>query len=209
MRIERGITIDAPPEAVFAVIADPDSHLVWRPLAIEFRPLDGDALEPGGTVVDTVTFFGRRYTTVYEVEELDPPNSLALRSLQGPVALELGYALEARDRGTHLTLTLDAEPPPRFPFFGTAMRWYLDEGGRRMKALIEEDRAPVPRWFNLFAAACIALFAFLLTLGVAYTAIYEDPVYALASGVAAISLWIVSIMLARGRPFGRPRGHLS
>ena len=202
MRIERGITIDAPPEAVFAVISAPEEHLVWRPLVVEFRPLDGEAPEAGGTMVETVTFFGRRYTTVYEVEELDPPPAFVLRSVQGPLAVEQSYALEARDRGTQLLLTLDAEPPPRFPFFGAAMRWYLDDGARRLKALIEEDRAPVPRWFNLYAAVCIALFAFLLTLGVAYTAFYEDPVYALASSVAAISLWIVAFMLARGRPLG-------
>ena len=194
--------IDAPPEAVFAVISAPEEHLVWRPLVVEFRPLDGEAPEAGGTMVETVTFFGRRYTTVYEVEELDPPHAFVLRSVQGPLAVEQSYALETRDRGTQLLLTLDAEPPPRFPFFGAAMRWYLDDGARRLKALIEEDRAPVPRWFNLFAAVCIALFAFLLTLGVAYTAFYEDPVYALASSVAAISLWIVAFMLARGRPLG-------
>ncbi len=202
MRTERTITIAAPPQAVFAVIANPEEHLVWRPLVVEFRPLDGDMLEPGGTVVETVTFFGHRYTTVYEVDELDAPHALALRSLQGPVTAELGWALEEGDGGTHLTLTLDAEPPPRFPFFGAAMRWYLDDGAKRLKALIEEDRAPVPRWFNLFAAVSIALFALLLTLGVAYTAFYEDPVFALASAVAAISLWIVAFMLARGRPLG-------
>jgi hypothetical protein len=202
VRTERGITIDASPEAVFALIADPEEHLVWRPLVVEFRPLDGDALEPGGTVVETVTFFGRRYTTIYEVDELEAPDTLRLRSLQGPLEVELGYALEAAETGTRLTLTLDAEPPPRFPFFAAATRWYLDDGARRLKALLEEDRAPVPRWFNLFAALCVALFALLLTLGVAYTALYEDPVYALASAVAAISLWIVAYLLARGRPLG-------
>ena len=175
---------------------------MWRPLAVEFRPLDGDAFEPGGTVVETSTFFGNRYTTIYEVEDLEPPHSLALRSVQGPVAVALGWALAERGSGTHLTMTLDAEPPSRFPFFGTALRWYVDDATNRLKALIEEDRAPVPRWFNAFAAFSIALFALLLTLGVAYTAFYEDPVYALASSVAAISLWIVAYMLARGRPLG-------
>jgi uncharacterized protein YndB with AHSA1/START domain len=202
VRTEREITIDASPEAVFAVIANPEEHLVWRPLVVEFRPLDGGDLEPAGTVVETVTFLGRRYTTVYEVEELDAPRALSLRSLQGPVKAELGYTLQAEGTGTQLTLTLDAEPPPRFPFFAAATRWYLDDGARRLKALLEEDRAPVPRWFNLFAAVSIALFALLLTLGVAYTAFYEDPVYAIASSVAAISLWIVAFMLARGRPLG-------
>lgn len=205
MHTERGITIDAPPEAVFAMIADPGEHLVWRPLVVEFRPLDGEALEAGGTVVETVTFLGRRYTTVYEVAELDAPRTLALGSLQGPLEVGLRYGLEAQNGATRLTVTLDAEPPPRFPFFGAATRWYLDDGARRLKALIEEDRAPVPRWFNLFAALCIALFAALLTLGVVYTALYEDPVYALASGVAAVSLWIVAFMLVRGRPFGPMR----
>jgi hypothetical protein len=123
--------------------------------------------------------------------------------VQGPVAAELRFSVEGREGGgTLLTLRLDAEPPPRFPFFGAAMRWYLDDGARRLKALVDEDRAPVPRWFNLFAAVCIGLFALLLTLGVAYTAFYEDPVYALASSVAAVSLWIVAFLLARGRPLG-------
>jgi len=113
VRTERTITIAAPTEAVFAVIANPEEHLVWRPLVVEFRPLDGDALEPGGTAVETATFLGRRYTTVYEVEELDAAHALALRSLHGPVTAELAWVLEDRDGATYLTLTVDAEPPPR------------------------------------------------------------------------------------------------
>ena len=202
MRTERGITIDASPGAVFAVIADPATHLVWRPLVVEFRPLDGAALEDGGTVVETDTFLGKRYTMVYEVGELEAPHVLALSSLEGPLRAALRFALEEHGGGTRLTLTLDAEPPPRFPLFAAANRWYLDDGARRLKALIEEDRAPVPRWFNVFAAVCIALFALLLTLGVVYTAVSEDPVYALASAVAAVTLWIVAFKLARGRPLG-------
>ncbi len=202
MRTERTITIDAPRERVFAVIANPEEHLVWRPLVVEFRPLDGDAFEPGGTAVETSTFFGNRYTTIYEVADFEPSHSFSLHSVQGPVAVELGWTLEESDAGTELTLTIDAEPRSRFPFFATASRWYVDDATNRLKALLEEDRAPVPRWFNFFAAFSIALFALLLTLGVAYTAIYEDPVFALASAVAAVSLWIVAFMLARGRPLG-------
>lgn len=208
MRIEREILIDAPPEAVFSLISNPEEHLVWRPLALTFRPLDGDAFEPGGTVVETSTFFGNHYTTIYEVEDFEPPHSLVLRSVQGPIAVELGWTLEARNAGTALTFRLDAEQPARFPFFPTAMRWYVDDATNRLKALIEQDRAPVPRWFNAFAAFSIALFALLLTLGVAYTAVYEDPVFAVASAVAAVSLWIVAFMLARGRPLGAPRSGL-
>ena len=202
MRTERTITIAAPPERVFAVITDPEEHLVWRPLVVEFRPLDGPDLEAGATAVETATFFGNRYTTIYEVEELEPPSSLSLNSIQGPVVATLGWTLAERDAGTELTLTLDAEPPSRFPFFATAARWYVDDATNRLKALIEEDRAPVPRWFNFFAAFSIALFALLLTLSVAYTAFHEDPVFAVASAVAAVSLWIVAFMLARGRPLG-------
>jgi uncharacterized protein YndB with AHSA1/START domain len=205
VRIEREIMIDAPPEAVFAMIANPEEHLVWRPLAVTFGPLDGNAFEPGGTVVETSTFFGNRYTTIYEVEDFEPPHSFVLRSVQGPIAVELGWTLEAGDADTALTFRLVAEQPARFPFFSTAMRWYVDDATNRLKALLEEDRAPVPRWFNAFAAFSIALFALLLTLGVAYTTIYEDPVFALASAVAAVSLWIVAFMLARGRPLGRAR----
>ncbi len=55
---------------------------MWRPLVVEFRPLDGDAPEAGGTIVETVTFFGRRYTTVYEVEDARP--SAHARTALGP-----------------------------------------------------------------------------------------------------------------------------
>jgi len=204
VRTERTITIDAPPEAVFAAIANPEEHLVWRPLAVTFAPLDGDAFETGATAVETWTFLGNRYTTIYEVEELDSPTALTLRSVQGPIAVELGWSLEERDAGTELTLTLDAEKPKRFPFFPTAMRWYVDDATSRLKALIEQDRAPIPRWFNFFTAFCVALFALLLTLSVVYTVIYDDPVFAVASAVAAATLWIVAYMLARGRRLGAP-----
>ena len=202
MHTEREILIDAAPETVFAAIANPEEHLVWRPLAVTFGPLDGDEFETGATAVETSTFLGNKYTTIYEVEELDSPTALTLRSVQGPIAVELGWTLEERDTGTRLTLTLDAEKPARFPFFPTAMRWYVDDATSRLKALIEQNRAPVPRWFNLFTAFCVALFALLLTLGVAYTVTYEDPVFAVASAVAAITLWIVAYMLARGRRLG-------
>ena len=209
MRTERTITIDATPETVFAAIADPEEHLVWRPLAVTFRPLDGEAFETGGTAVETSTFLGNKYTTIYDVEELDSPSTLTLRSVQGPIAVELGWTLEERGDATQLTLTLDAEKPARFPFFPTAMRWYVDDEANRLKALIEQDRAPIPRWFNFFTAFCVGLFALLLTLSVAYTVIYDDPVFAVASAVAAVSLWIVAYMLARGRRLGGPRASSS
>ncbi len=205
MRTEREILIDASPETVFAVIANPEEHLVWRPLAVTFGPLEGDAFETGGTAVETSTFLGNKYTTIYDVEELESPSALTLRSVQGPIAVELGWTLEERGAGTALTLTLDAEKPNRFPFFPTAMRWYVDDATNRLKALIEQDRAPVPRWFNFFTAFCVALFALLLSLSVVYTVIYDDPVFAVASVVAAVTLWIVAFMLARGHRLGGPR----
>ena len=136
--------IDAAPETVFSLIANPGEHLVWRPLAVQFYSLDGDAFEAGATAVETSTFLGNHYTTIYEVEEFEPAHSLTLRSVQGPIAVELGWTLEEREAGTQLTLSLDAEKPERFPFFPTAMQWYVDDATSRLKALIEEDRAPVP-----------------------------------------------------------------
>ena len=205
MRAEREILIDAAPETVFAAIANPEEHLVWRPLAVTFAPLGGEAFETGATAVETSTFLGNKYTTIYDVEELESPSALTLRSVQGPVAVELGWTLEERGDGTAVKLTLDAEKPARFPFFPTAMRWYVDDAANRLKALIEQDRAPVPRWFNFFTAFCVALFALLLTLSVVYTVAYDDPVFAVASAVAAVTLWIVAYRLARGHRLGAPR----
>ncbi len=140
MTVERATEIAAPPAAVFAALADPATHLEWRPSALEFRALDGGPLRRGSRLEEVVRFAGRRYRTLYEVSGFDAPRLLALRSLEGPVPLELRCSLEALSSGTRLVFRLDARPRlPRTarPFFRLLMRWYLADEARRLKRLVE------------------------------------------------------------------------
>lgn len=140
--IER-IRIEAPPEAVFAVVAEPETHPQWRPSAVEFRPLSRP-VQVGTRLVETVRFLGRRYTTTYEVTALEPPRRFVLRSVDGPLPTVLACELSEANGGTELTFVLEMEGPrllgARVPGFHTLMRWYLRDEGRRLARLVEGSR---------------------------------------------------------------------
>lgn len=141
MRTERRIEIDAPPAAVFAVVADPATHPRWRPSAVEFRPLEAGPIRPGARLTETVRFLGRRYRTTYEVTELQPDRAFALRSLDGPVSLELHCLVEPSGAGTRVTFTLEAAAPR---LLGLVLAWYLGDEARRLKRLVEAERDGSP-----------------------------------------------------------------
>ena len=51
MRIVRSVEIAAPPEEVFAAVADLSTHPRWRPSVCEFRTADGAPPTAGSELV--------------------------------------------------------------------------------------------------------------------------------------------------------------
>lgn len=139
------IAIGAPAHMVFRWVAEPETHLRWRPSVVEFRPLERP-VAAGTRIVETVRFLGRRVTTTYEVTELEPDRVIALRSVDGPLPVVLRIELAAGDPGTELTFVLDMEAPRPLglpvPGFHALMRRYLRDEGRRLRELVESGAEP-------------------------------------------------------------------
>ncbi len=140
-RSEETVWIAAPAEAVFATLADPTTHPTWRPSVVAFRA-DAEPVTVGTRITETVRFLGRRYTTIFEVTELSPPRTFALRSIEGPLATVLRCELTPDgDSATGLRFVLDLESPRPLglpvPGFHALMRWYLRDEGRRLARLVE------------------------------------------------------------------------
>ena len=63
-RVSRELVIAAPPDAVFAALADPDAHPRWRPSVETFRLLGEPPLALGSRVEEVVRYRGKEYRSL-------------------------------------------------------------------------------------------------------------------------------------------------
>ena len=137
-RVSTSTTIDAAPEAVFAVLADPSAHAAIDGTGWVRESLDGDRITAAGQVFRMAMYHpnhpDKEYRMANQVELFDEPRAIAWRP--GTESAETGalsfggwtwrYDLEATGPArTTVTLTYDwsAVPPQvreriQFPPFG-------------------------------------------------------------------------------------------
>ena len=102
------VHVDAPPEACFALLEEPDNHVGVVPglREIDAEPLDDEGYE--GTFTYTVA--GVELDLKFRDVELDPPHRRAFE-VSGPMEGTATYEFERDDGGTRLTLTNSYELP--------------------------------------------------------------------------------------------------
>jgi carbon monoxide dehydrogenase subunit G len=93
-------TVDAAPEAVLDVLTDPDAIARWAPLPFDVEDLDTPRLMSGSTARVSGRLAGRRVGFVVEVHEA-ATERLSLAA-DGPVGLDVNYAVAATDRGSQV-----------------------------------------------------------------------------------------------------------
>jgi uncharacterized protein YndB with AHSA1/START domain len=100
--------VPAPPDAVFAFIADGEKAMTWRQGVLDIKRTAGSGL--GATYAQGVRGpGGRRIAADYEITEYEPGQRLAFRATAGPVRPTGAYTLEAVPGGTKVTFDLTAE----------------------------------------------------------------------------------------------------
>jgi carbon monoxide dehydrogenase subunit G len=100
--------VPAPPDVVFAFIADVENAKAWRPGVLDITRTSGSGL--GATYAQGVRGpGGRRIAADYEITGYEPGHRLAFRATAGPVRPIGTYTLEAVPDGTKLTFELSAE----------------------------------------------------------------------------------------------------
>jgi len=102
MRFTVTVEIARPPEEVFDYLADPSNLPTWQESAVEAR------LE-GGRVVERRRMLGREIESTMEISENEPPRLLTLRTVEGPIPLEVRHELSPSRGGTRLDVAIEGE----------------------------------------------------------------------------------------------------
>jgi carbon monoxide dehydrogenase subunit G len=108
IRVELAFEIERPAQEVFDRLADVDRLPEWQQSAVESH-VQGP-MGVGARVHETRRLLGREAHTELEVAAFDPPRRLALRTLEGPVKIDVDHKLETQGDGTLLHVVAEAKP---------------------------------------------------------------------------------------------------
>lgn len=134
IRFETGVHIDRPRDAVFAVVADPETYPRWNSAVRAVRPREGGfRLErdlPSGPAENLL-----------EVVSATAPEEVVIRASEGPTPFTYRYRLHEADGGTDVSLAaeVELEGVPRIlePVAGRAVRRGVEENFSKLKRLLE------------------------------------------------------------------------
>ena len=146
MRITESIRVARPPEDVWAVVSDLDTHTAWRPALVEFRQVSEGPLRVGSRIREVLRFGRRRIEAEDVVTALEPPARLVLRGGWSAADFELELRLEPDEDGTRVTMDWPLHPRSFLlrvatPFLRGAMRRATEEELAELKAYVEAKPA--------------------------------------------------------------------
>jgi uncharacterized protein YndB with AHSA1/START domain len=98
------ITIDRPPEDVFAVIAEPESTPLWYEAVTQVIKTTPGPITTGARFQITRSLPGGQARNDMEITEYVPNRRITLESRHGPTPFRYRYDLEPNRLGTVLTL---------------------------------------------------------------------------------------------------------
>ena len=123
--------IQAPPEEVFAFVADAENNASWHEHVRETRWIDEGPTRLGRRARQEGHLWGRDWTFVAEVAEWDPPHHVAFQVIEG-YRVRTSISVEPVEGGaSRVTLTVRT---PRIPGPG------LDALASRLMKLATSDR---------------------------------------------------------------------
>jgi carbon monoxide dehydrogenase subunit G len=102
------VTIERPPETVFAFLSNPENDARWRPGVLDIAHVSGEGV--GARYAQGVKGpFGRRIAADIEITDYRPNELIAFRTLSGPVRPRGRYELADEGGATRLRFSLEAE----------------------------------------------------------------------------------------------------
>jgi NAD(P)-dependent dehydrogenase (short-subunit alcohol dehydrogenase family)/uncharacterized protein YndB with AHSA1/START domain len=137
------VHIDAAPEEVFAVLADPHRYPEWVVGASGVRDHDEGFPAVGSRFHHDVGSWPLGISDHTEVVEVEPPHRIVLKAKARPLGTAV-IAIELEESAGGTELTLEEQPGDRLtslvagnPLFDTALRVRNAEGLARLKRLVE------------------------------------------------------------------------
>ena len=134
IRSELSITIDAPPERVFARISDPMTKPEDAPAIVEVKDICGEGV--GATFKLVYKMLGKPFEIEVKYTEYVPNQRIALE-FKGGIGGNALYTLEPIDGGTKFTYTVDYNVP--IPLVGKVAEVFLKKQNEREGKLSLEN----------------------------------------------------------------------
>jgi carbon monoxide dehydrogenase subunit G len=144
-RLEREIHIDAPPDAVYDKLMDPDCLGEWVTIQDELLEAPAGDLQQGDELVQRCKVAGRKFKLRWSVEQANRPHKTIWKG-RGPLGAKarVTYDLAENDGGTRFTYTNEYSLPGG-PAGKLAARAVVGASGaeadrtlERLKKLIEQ-----------------------------------------------------------------------
>jgi uncharacterized protein YndB with AHSA1/START domain len=109
--IVESIEIARRPEEVFAYMTDPGHLVDWQESLVSVRRENEGPVAVGGRIVTTRRMGRGERAMTMELSELDPPNSWAVRGVDGPIRGMVKGTVEPLENGerSRATINLDFE----------------------------------------------------------------------------------------------------
>ena len=136
--------IERPRDVVAAFAADPDNVPRWYANIKSVEWKTPPPAQLGSRVGFVAEFLGRRLAYTYEFVVFDPPNSLVMRTAEGPFPMETSYVWEDAGGGRTRMILRNRGEPRGFsavvaPFMAAAMKQANRKDLAQLKALLEAD----------------------------------------------------------------------
>jgi hypothetical protein len=102
-------SVERPVREVFDYVVDFPSHVDWQGNVLFLDPLTQPPIRLGSQFLEVSQVLGRRFETVAEVVEFEPPFGIRYRAVIGPVQWETAYRLSDEDGSTRIEIELTGE----------------------------------------------------------------------------------------------------
>jgi carbon monoxide dehydrogenase subunit G len=144
-RIERSIVIDRPVDDVWEFVHDITNDRLWQTTLVESEQLTDGPMGVGTRVREVRQFLGVKIELAWEVTELEPRTTSAIKGVSGPIPLSGRYRLEPDDAGTRFTVSGELDAHGLFklaePVFARITARELDANLGHLEDLLEAENA--------------------------------------------------------------------
>lgn len=126
-RVEINITIDRPPEEVFAYLANFENNPKWQSGMKSARFTSEGLLRVGSTYVQQASFLGRRIETNFEVIEYEAGKRVRIASTSGSFPIQVLREVSASNGGTRVHAIIEGQAGGFFRIFAPLLNWMVGQ----------------------------------------------------------------------------------